>query len=340
MTTNALHALLYGLRTSGIQFTHACLINSVFDLSLSDIFTPSNADVVSPYAHQLEYFKAHHFDCRPTIEDHRHYDLFVIFPSKQRDHALYDIASVLNYAAEGDKIALCAANDAGGGRLASILEAFGIEPKYSYAKNRCKILIAEKTASLKKEAVSYCISQGGYQRNNAEYHSKPGVYGWNKIDVGSALLSETLPTTLLGKGADFGCGYGYLTDQVFTKSPDVEHMACMDSDYFALEACRRNIDERHKTRKYAVAWTDLRKASPAQQLNFIVMNPPFHDGKETDNTLAKDMMTTAHAALGQYGELYMVANTHLPYEAILNELFFKVDVLAQEKGFKIFKALK
>ena len=52
------------------------------------------------------------------------------------------------------------------------------------------------------------------------------------------------------------------------------------------------------------------------------------------------MIKTAYDMLGKYGALFMVANNHLPYEKILEQLFFKVEILTQEKGFKIFKALK
>ena len=52
--------------------------------------------------------------------------------------------------------------------------------------------------------------------------SQPGVFSWNRIDPGSALLAQTLPA-LSGKGADFGCGVGYLAHTVLA-SPAVTHL--------------------------------------------------------------------------------------------------------------------
>jgi 16S rRNA (guanine1207-N2)-methyltransferase len=70
------------------------------------------------------------------------------------------------------------------------------------------------------------------------------------------------------------------------------------------------------------------------------MNPPFHEGKSADSGIGRDFIVSAHAALRPRGTLWMVANTHLPYEAVLSEVFFKYKEVAHASGFKVFRAEK
>ena len=60
---------------------------------------------------------------------------------------------------------------------------------------------------------------------------------------------------------------------------DVSEIFCFDSDYHAIEACKRNLDVNHKDRNYSVIWADLTQECSVNLLSFIVMNPPFHEGK-------------------------------------------------------------
>ncbi|MGB1076798.1 MAG: class I SAM-dependent methyltransferase [Bdellovibrionales bacterium] len=338
--TNALKALIYGLRVFPFSFEKGCFINGVFDLELQDVMSQKRTDVITPSYQSAKKFQGHHYRCFPSFQEDIHYDsCFVLLP-KQKDQALYDVAMALTYLNAGGHIVLCAANDAGGKRIPDILSVFGLESLHSLSKNHCKYAVARKTNIYKRDAVDYCIQQGGFQKGAHGYSVKPGIFGWNKVDIGSQVLAGQLPNNLSGEGGDFGCGYGYLTDQVFLKNANVEKMTCFDSDYHAIQACQKNLDTLHNNRHFETIWADLTNQCPVKPLNFIVMNPPFHDGKDQDTALGKKMITTAHDALGKYGELYMVANNHLPYEAPLKDLFFQVDVLAAEKGFKIFKALK
>jgi 16S rRNA (guanine1207-N2)-methyltransferase len=86
-------------------------------------------------------------------------------------------------------------------------------------------------------------------------------------------------------------------------------------------------------------WEDLRRLPPdLPRLDFIVMNPPFHEGKKTLPEAGQAFIKTASQALKPNGALYMVANTHLPYEAALAQSFKNVKPLAVEKGFKVIHA--
>jgi len=75
-------------------------------------------------------------------------------------------------------------------------------------------------------------------------------------------------------------------------------------------------------------------------LDFIVMNPPFHEGKKTDFSIGLGFIKSSAAALSPRGVLYVVANAHLPYEDLLQAEFKTVEKLHEGGGFKVFTAHK
>lgn len=163
--------------------------------------------------------------------------------------------------------------------------------------------------------------------------TQPGIFAFDRVDPGSALLVETLPN-LFGRGADLGCGLGILARAVLG-SPKVEALHLVDLDRRAVEAARRNVEDPRAT----IRWGDaLEQDAVPAGLDFVVMNPPFHDDGVEDRALGQGFIKRAHAALRPGGFLHMTANRHLPYEAVLSGLFKTVAVKAERGGYKIFEA--
>jgi 16S rRNA (guanine1207-N2)-methyltransferase len=75
-------------------------------------------------------------------------------------------------------------------------------------------------------------------------------------------------------------------------------------------------------------------------LDFVVMNPPFHDGGREDRALGVAFVQTAARLLRRGGVCWLVANRHLPYEAALTAAFATVTVQADAGGYKIIEARK
>ncbi|MFZ5668137.1 MAG: class I SAM-dependent methyltransferase [Pseudomonadota bacterium] len=243
----------------------------------------------------------------------------------------YVIALALRALVPGGRLTVAAPKDRGGSRLRGELEAFGCAVLEEARRHHriCRVARPAEPAGL-DDAIAR-----GAARFSAELGlwTQSGVFSWDRIDPGSALLLRHLPP-LAGRGADFGCGVGVLAKAVLTNAA-VGSLALIDIDRRAVEAARRNIDDPRAT----FHWSDVREAGiEAGSLDFVVMNPPFHDGGTEDRQLGQTFIREAGRVLRKGGVLWLVANRHLPYEAVLNESFKAVTPRGDQGGFKLYEA--
>jgi 16S rRNA (guanine1207-N2)-methyltransferase len=245
----------------------------------------------------------------------------------------YAMALALRAVAPGGAFTVLAPKDRGGTRLRKEMEAFGC-PVEETARRHHRIATTRRPSTL--AGIDEALAAGG-PRLIAEtgLWSQPGVFSWDRLDPGSAMLLQHLPV-LSGRGADFGCGLGILSRAVLA-SPSVTHMTLIDIDRRAVESAQRNVSD---ARAHFV-WGDARDASSdLARLDFVVMNAPFHDAGAEDKSLAQDFVRGAAEALRKDGVCWLVANRHLPYETIMQPLFKRVRLVIETGGYKIYEAHK
>ena len=253
----------------------------------------------------------------------------------------YQLALALRALAPGAVLTALAPKDKGGARLRKELEGFGCTVDDT-SRHHHRICTCRRPDAL--HGLEPALSEGAPRRVEAlSLWSQPGVFSWDRLDPGSALLARSLPA-LSGAGADMGCGIGYLALAVL-RSPKVERLILIDIDRRAVEAARRNVGDRRAD----VQWADLATVEPARPesdpvtpppggLDFVVTNPPFHSGGAEDRELGQVFIRRAARALRKGGALWLVANRHLPYEAALADSFARVEVKAEANGYKVFEA--
>lgn len=270
------------------------------------------------------------------------YDTVLVNIPKQVDEAKFWIVSAL-YALKPDGfMVLAAANDANGSRLEKWLKELGMSYT-SESKNKARVVWAKRPAVLPPPATQW--QKNGQMQwvqigDGNRIMSQPGLFGWDKIDVGSALLAHYLPADLKGTGADFGAGTGYLSARVLERCPQISSLYLAEADSRALQCAKINLENVRGSRTLEYIWADLTKPAALPMLDFVVMNPPFHTGKKTEASLGQSFIETAAHHLKKGGRLYVVANVHLPYEEILKTRFSHAKLLAAKDGFKIFEAVK
>ena len=167
--------------------------------------------------------------------------------------------------------------------------------------------------------------------------SKPGQFGWNKVDSGSEFLIEHLPCLLekLHKKPktllDLGCGYGYLSMMAATLV-DFEKILATDNNAAALLSCQENL--KNTGIPYEVI-PDNCAQSIRGRFDLILCNPPFHQGFAVENDLTTHFIEQTHKHLHAKGNALFVVNKFIPLERKATEIFDTVALLAENKSFKL-----
>jgi 16S rRNA (guanine1207-N2)-methyltransferase len=253
------------------------------------------------------------------------YDVAFVRLQRQRERHLADLSRTLEALRPGGTLAVCGPNAMGAGRIEADLAAMGVAGA-TISKRKCRLVVAPRPPAL---------DLGKWTSLDAPRHvaaidavSAPGLFAWDRIDPGSALLLETLPE-LRGRVADLGAGWGALTQAL--ARPGVA-LDAYEADAIAVACLARNAPDAR------VLWHDVATGLPESGYDAVVSNLPFHDPRGEDRSLAEKFARAARAALAPGGAFYAVANIHLPYEKTLDAVFGRVERLAASGGFKVFAA--
>jgi 16S rRNA (guanine1207-N2)-methyltransferase len=310
------------------------LANGISDSAL-EFLDPARLDFWQWWKGMADTLSAQGFSVSPDIPEGPFTTAMVRVP-RQREQGLALLAESWRRLETGGVMIAAAANDAGGGRLEKDLLSW-CPSLQSAAKYRCRIVWAVKDAVTSPPAS--WRENGAMQRHGrTELWTMPGLFSWDRIDPATALLRQYIPEQEAGSFADFGCGYGAIALEILRRNPGCRSLACIDADARALEACRRNIEEQFPGNKTTCHWQDLSRSAPGFKVDRIIMNPPFHRDKTESFALGQSFIARARESLNPGGSLLMVANTHLPYEDHLRQLFKNIEKCHQAQGFKIYKA--
>ncbi len=166
--------------------------------------------------------------------------------------------------------------------------------------------------------------------------SKPGVFGWDKVDAGSALLADRLPevyrrlASSTPRVLDLGCGYGYLSLRVWAQGAG--EITATDNNAAAISSCRENF------RRFAVVGqvvADDCAASLDGSFDLVVCNPPFHQGFSVAGSLTDQFLASARRLLSSRGQAVFVVNRFIPLERKAQALFAEVETFADNGSFKL-----
>nr|WP_211200147.1 class I SAM-dependent methyltransferase [Rhodanobacter sp. B2A1Ga4] len=270
------------------------------------------------------------------------FPLVLLLPSRQRDEARALFARALRQLAPGGTV-LAAMPNAEGAKSgeADLAKLSGAVQHLS--KHKCRAFWSTpQPADVDQDLLAAWLALDEPRSIADGYLSRPGLFAWDRIDPASALLAEHLPADLHGRVADLGAGYGYLSTQVVARCPRVEAIDLYEAEARALEPARLNLAraQRECARELAVTvyWHDVTRGL-AQRYDAIVSNPPFHQGRADLPELGRAFIVSAAEALLPDGRLLLVANRHLPYEAVLASRFHEVRTLVVQEGFKVIEAV-
>jgi 16S rRNA (guanine1207-N2)-methyltransferase len=167
------------------------------------------------------------------------------------------------------------------------------------------------------------------------FQTLPGTFSADGPDRGSLLLAAALPAKLVGKVADLGAGWGFLATEIL-KRPGVKKLDLVEAEADALDCAKVNIPDP----RARFHWADATTWRPETLLDAVVMNPPFHTGRAADPALGAGFIRAARRMLAPDGSLWLVANRHLPYDAVLADCFLDVREVAGDGAFRVIHATK
>ncbi|WP_241004059.1 class I SAM-dependent methyltransferase [Magnetospirillum aberrantis] len=169
--------------------------------------------------------------------------------------------------------------------------------------------------------------------------ARAGCFSPDHVDTGSKVLVECLPENVAGRVADLGAGWGYLGAEILGRFAAVSELDNYEAEALALDDARSNLDRLPHGAHRNYHWLDVAGGMPeVQPYDWIVSNPPFHEGAKADPAIGRAFIAAAWKAIRRRGKFVMVANQHLPYEAELRKRFRDVQLLTVREGFKVYLA--
>ena len=274
-------------------------------------------------------------------EDDERFSLVVLLPPRQRDEARAAFVRALQRRADDGIVVAAVANSEGARSAEDDLRRLAGSVNV-LSKHKCRVVWTEPGASIDDALAAQWLALDAPRAiADGRFTSRPGLFAWDRIDPASALLAAQWPEALSGRAADLGAGYGFLSCELLRRCAGITAIDAYEAEARALEPARDNLARALQARgsgaAVEVVWHDVTRGLP-RRYDVIVSNPPFHQGRADLPDLGRAFIAAAASALEPHGSFWLVANRHLPYEALLSARFASVQERALGSGFKVYEA--
>nr|WP_314265160.1 16S rRNA (guanine(1207)-N(2))-methyltransferase RsmC [uncultured Moellerella sp.] len=254
------------------------------------------------------------------------------FWPKNKQEACFQLDDLCTHLPVGCDIFIVGENRSGVKSAEKIMEGISTLHKIDSAR-RCSLFYGPLETQ-----TSFNISQWwrNFEVEDTQVKALPGVFSQDEIDMGSRILLSTFTTPISGSLLDLACGSGVLAAVLAQQNPALT-LTLSDVNAAALLSARETLAANELTGK--VIASDVYSAID-EKFDWIISNPPFHDGIHTNYSAATNMISQAAQYLRSGGRLRIVANAFLPYADLLDKAFGGHIVLAKTSKFKVYEATK
>ncbi|HMO02055.1 MAG TPA: methyltransferase [Oligoflexia bacterium] len=273
------------------------------------------------------------FSCLEELKGE--YDIAILICGKNKQENLYNTARAFRYLKPNGTFIGVISNEHGSGSYLKHLNTLSPTVQ-SVIKHKSRVCQISKDSHLNFEILRQSESMADQMRvAEIGLITTPGVFSAVKVDRGSKFLADNLPADLSGSGADLGAGYGYLGWRLLNSTRQIQALASYDAELEAIRVSKKNLEKFQNNVKLEFFWSDVTNGLGKSNLDFVVLNPPFHQERRVARYLGERFICAGAEALRKGGRLYLVANQFLPYEKILVNYFQSVKQIDRANGFKV-----
>ncbi len=165
----------------------------------------------------------------------------------------------------------------------------------------------------------------------------PGVFSWEHLDEGTALLLNHLGAEPGMDVLDIGCGYGIIGMAAARQGARV---TLVDDDLLAVRCALNSVLTNDLAERCTVLPSDVTSAVRDRQFDLVLSNPPFHKGVDVDTSITARIVQESREVLRPGGRLRMVANRFLPYHHIMREVFGAVHTVAETARYHVLESVR
>jgi 16S rRNA (guanine1207-N2)-methyltransferase len=167
----------------------------------------------------------------------------------------------------------------------------------------------------------------------------PGLFSWDRLDEGTALLLASCRPRPADRLLDLGCGAGVVAAALLAAGQVAQATLC-DSDALGLEAARTTLALNGLEGRAQVLASDTGEELAAEAYDLILTNPPRHRGFAPDRDSAAHMVEQAERLLGPGGRFYLVSRPDRGLLRVLEARFGEIERAGESKGYIVWRGVK
>lgn len=259
----------------------------------------------------------------------------IVFLPKSKALIDMTLALVSKIVAGGGTVVLAGTNDAGIRSAKAAYERY-IGPVSEKIVGNHSALYVGKNARLgadKKVEDFLSFSPVRAAGATIEAANLPGVFSAGELDEGTKLLLENIPYDKK-KILDVGCGAGVI-GAIYKKKNPRSDVTMSDKSKLAVTASQRTLERNGVEGK--VIESDVFENIDGE-FDLILCNPPFHTGIATDYSFIERFAKGAKEHLNRNGEVWIVANSFLPYKETLERHIGPTEIVVDSKKFRVYRS--
>ena len=266
-------------------------------------------------------------------------DILLIYMPKSKEEARFLLAKLCPFLSQTGEIFIIGENRGGINSAPKLLQDYANRAVKVDSARRCSLFRAPLSKPVAPFNIVHWYKEFTVTVQNQSFivMSLPGVFSHGKLDQATQLLLEQLMTKnhrFSGRLLDFGCGAGVIATFIKKNNPDTQ-VELVDINALALASSRETFKANQIDGKVYASniYSDING-----RFNHIISNPPFHAGLNTHYHSTEIFLEKSGNYLSNKGELTIVANSFLKYQAFIDKALPQCEILFANNKFKIYYA--